>query len=745
MEERCALLGKILVGLIGRYIGAALRRKVSTSLEGAEEGVDPETLGDYGVLISRKFGGESGLDLLLFSSDDVATLFDDVFKGREFDRSRDIWSERVDFWRKLIFLAGERGFEVLASLIGGKMRSSFCDGRRLRSPLDYEILSSLLGREEVWAFLCGLEVEGIAKIHFLELISKCWIDRAAEEVVKREKQILLRGMLGERKEVPSVHNILERPLNWEGAFLDRDEDLVFGRILLAGEGVSPVRISPVRPAALREEDGVILANVEYKGDLNGRILFAFPHDPVKELDVPLKELLESALTESSKAWGETLEVEGLEIDLASLGFANFSDSAPSGQAEEGLLARVDYKWKLGEGDKIASTRGYVPAHFLAAMDRLLVRQTSMSALPRSNGFQVPPMDGERLLLSWLDLNWHFSRAICAEEATLSRELANVRSRIFPSRYVRILSLESMLEISDRDLRIIIQEMVAQGLGDYALVIVMSQMSRELQEKFYRNMSASGAQIVRENMAVYAPEPRRVAFVQGKMIELIRDLHSDGRISLPGTFARQVEAIARKMEAERNEEVERILGSPLFDEIISRISDATMRCLMREVGRDDVGIALMGANPRTEARFLQNMSRNAASMMKDDREAWERRIESEAEKKHRIAEARKEVLRSLVWAHTKHNPSPSEMMDLADTIIEAVEGGRDRDLLRDVLGWAYLCRERYRDALYSLARVMDFRREDKRLIHFFSMAKERLSRERQMRRIELRKGIKINHE
>jgi len=57
---------------------------------------------------------------------------------------------------------------------------------------------------------------------------------------------------------------------------------------------------------------------------------------------------------------------------------------------------------------------------------------------------------------------------------------------------------------------------------------------------------------------------------------------------------------------------------VFDDIV-KVDDRGMQELMKEISKDDLPVALRGANPDVKEKFFKNMSSRAAEMLKDDME------------------------------------------------------------------------------------------------------------------------------
>ncbi|MGE0645771.1 MAG: flagellar motor switch protein FliG [Nitrospira sp.] len=57
---------------------------------------------------------------------------------------------------------------------------------------------------------------------------------------------------------------------------------------------------------------------------------------------------------------------------------------------------------------------------------------------------------------------------------------------------------------------------------------------------------------------------------------------------------------------------------VFDDIV-KVDDRGMQELMKEISKDDLPVALRGANPDVKDKFFKNMSSRAAEMLKDDME------------------------------------------------------------------------------------------------------------------------------
>lgn len=58
---------------------------------------------------------------------------------------------------------------------------------------------------------------------------------------------------------------------------------------------------------------------------------------------------------------------------------------------------------------------------------------------------------------------------------------------------------------------------------------------------------------------------------------------------------------------------------VFDDIV-KVDDRGMQELMKEISKEDLPVALRGANPDVKEKFFKNMSSRAAEMLKDDMEA-----------------------------------------------------------------------------------------------------------------------------
>jgi flagellar motor switch protein FliG len=58
---------------------------------------------------------------------------------------------------------------------------------------------------------------------------------------------------------------------------------------------------------------------------------------------------------------------------------------------------------------------------------------------------------------------------------------------------------------------------------------------------------------------------------------------------------------------------------VFDDLI-KVDDRGIQELMKEISKDDLPLALRGANPDVKEKFFKNMSSRAAEMLKEDMEA-----------------------------------------------------------------------------------------------------------------------------
>jgi flagellar motor switch protein FliG len=58
---------------------------------------------------------------------------------------------------------------------------------------------------------------------------------------------------------------------------------------------------------------------------------------------------------------------------------------------------------------------------------------------------------------------------------------------------------------------------------------------------------------------------------------------------------------------------------VFDDLV-KVDDRGLQELMKEISKDDLPLALRGANPEVKDKFFKNMSSRAADMLKEDMEA-----------------------------------------------------------------------------------------------------------------------------
>jgi flagellar motor switch protein FliG len=58
---------------------------------------------------------------------------------------------------------------------------------------------------------------------------------------------------------------------------------------------------------------------------------------------------------------------------------------------------------------------------------------------------------------------------------------------------------------------------------------------------------------------------------------------------------------------------------VFDDLV-QVDDRGVQELMKEISKDDLPLALRGANPEVKEKFFKNMSSRAAEMLKEDMEA-----------------------------------------------------------------------------------------------------------------------------
>ena len=125
--------------------------------------------------------------------------------------------------------------------------------------------------------------------------------------------------------------------------------------------------------------------------------------------------------------------------------------------------------------------------------------------------------------------------------------------------------------------------------------------------------------------------------QTALTELDQLVEKQASVSVPAALrrvggARTVADILNSMEREQiTEEMGRIQEADdtlhqtikdllfVFDNLLS-IDDRGIQTLLREVGSDQLALALRGAEPEVQDKILKNMSKRAAEILKDDMEA-----------------------------------------------------------------------------------------------------------------------------
>ena len=75
-----------------------------------------------------------------------------------------------------------------------------------------------------------------------------------------------------------------------------------------------------------------------------------------------------------------------------------------------------------------------------------------------------------------------------------------------------------------------------------------------------------------------------------------------------------------LEAQRSEDADKIRSLMFTFEDLLKTDDKGMQTVLRDVEKDDLGLALKGANDELKEKFLSNMSERAAKILQEDMEA-----------------------------------------------------------------------------------------------------------------------------
>lgn len=75
-----------------------------------------------------------------------------------------------------------------------------------------------------------------------------------------------------------------------------------------------------------------------------------------------------------------------------------------------------------------------------------------------------------------------------------------------------------------------------------------------------------------------------------------------------------------LEAQRSEDAEKIRSLMFTFEDLLKTDDKGMQTILRDIEKDDLGMALKGANDELKEKFLANMSERAAKILQEDMEA-----------------------------------------------------------------------------------------------------------------------------
>lgn len=75
-----------------------------------------------------------------------------------------------------------------------------------------------------------------------------------------------------------------------------------------------------------------------------------------------------------------------------------------------------------------------------------------------------------------------------------------------------------------------------------------------------------------------------------------------------------------LEAQRNEDAQKIRSLMFTFEDLLKTDDKGMQTILRDIEKDQLGVALKGANDELKEKFLSNMSERAAKILQEDMEA-----------------------------------------------------------------------------------------------------------------------------
>ena len=441
------------------------------------------------------------------------------------------------------------------------------------------------------------------------------------------------------------------------------EDLVFAQVFFPGDHFSAytrkrlgweITVAPVEMASLpfsrmREEPPGVMATIAYSGAVRAETAFVFPEAGMKRLcqlsgrpaNLFVKLLMEPG-ARAMQALGASVNVTVKAVTPV--------DFSRMNAAIEGLAVRIRYRMAIPKHDPVE----FVQYATMAFLNRMISALVGMDV-------DLLRVSKRNLMLAFLSLNAAMGARVLEDGALADGFLGPLYGDLYipasdEDGIFGFCFFESLIELSDRDLRLVLDCPQVRETGPARLACALSAASPELRAKVFRNLSRNRSENVQEHMRRdWRREEVREAQVAVKEMAFVLTLR--GRIHPPADIQRQFDWFFYEWDAWQAELAETIRQD--FLKLVEQLAPAEISLTLRRAKRTDLLWALQDCDAQMLAVWLRDVSASEREQFLEDIRHLARQKRHPGDTRYQIAHGRQaaiQVAREVIDLREEGGPS-----------------------------------------------------------------------------------------
>ena len=199
---------------------------------------------------------------------------------------------------------------------------------------------------------------------------------------------------------------------------------------------------------------------------------------------------------------------------------------------------------------------------------------------------------------------------------------------------------SLVDLSDRDLRSVLECPEVRELGAHGLGCALSQASQGFREKVFRNLSSNRRKDVQEFLAEDWDE-ERVAESQTAIKEMAFMLNTREQITPPPSIKQQFDRFYIQWNAWQNDRAKGVRKR--FEALLEQLDDRELALAVRHAKREDLLWALQECEEEVVNRFLEGISTSQRELIQEDLPFVQKRVRKRVEVRYHVIRARVAVI------------------------------------------------------------------------------------------------------